>query len=581
MFQSLVANAIGEFSVVDFIFLQLRIGFIFLSAQILLFFLQGSASHRHFYTILAAFAIVLIPVLLPVGPTIYITPPTYTPQYIFNQTLLVDSKESPLFSWVAFFVAFYFLVAAGLLLSLLKDIALNFHITRRHSVPPSKQWLAMLKECQRELGIKIPVKLYFNATVRTPLMWGMLKPVVLIPRQAQHWSPDLIRHCLLHELAHVKRFDWFTQQLLRIICAIFWINPFCWVLQKQLNILAEQAADDLVIVQQKVKSSEYVESLLTVVRSTSSEISSTLSTPCSAVGMAGDNGSVLFRRLCDALYPFVNREIITKTQGLVAGAIVFLFLLPVSILQSEYRYPSVNERMPVNPPSLAYRTAFSPPSSLDKPAAIPLTPYDTKRFTLPKPYREKETPPNESDNNTITDKKSNADFSKFERLGTQSDHRVGLSQEGIEDARDSSEAISFNQSAYQKAVNPQNSASSIDFDFTKSTNTIPSNSFAALIQRMSEQKTGLSEFAYRKRILPKYPRKALRKGIEGRVVVSFSIDRSGNAYNISVRDSYPKGFFDASVIQAVGASQFDITAMNPQSFTNATAQEVFHFVIEG
>jgi len=80
----------------------------------------------------------------------------------------------------------------------------------------------------RSLDVRRPVSVRQSPAVRTPVVWGLAAPVVLLPSEATDWSRPRLRSVLLHELAHVKRGDALTHLLSRGARALFWPNPLAW-----------------------------------------------------------------------------------------------------------------------------------------------------------------------------------------------------------------------------------------------------------------------------------------------------------------------------------------------------------------
>ena len=100
----------------------------------------------------------------------------------------------------------------------------------------------------------------------SPLVWGGLRPVLLLPADALAWSPERIRAVLLHETAHIERRDWLTQTLTQTVCVLYWFNPLVWFTAFQMQAEAERACDDAVLLA-GVPPADYAQSLLAVARS--------------------------------------------------------------------------------------------------------------------------------------------------------------------------------------------------------------------------------------------------------------------------------------------------------------------------
>lgn len=99
----------------------------------------------------------------------------------------------------------------------------------------------------------------------SPMTWGLARPVVLLPAEASLCPLDCLRPVLLHELAHIKRGDWTTELLARVVCALYWPNPFVWLLVRRLQNESESACDDRVILA-GIASTDYAQQLIEVAR---------------------------------------------------------------------------------------------------------------------------------------------------------------------------------------------------------------------------------------------------------------------------------------------------------------------------
>ncbi|MCX6921723.1 MAG: M56 family metallopeptidase, partial [Verrucomicrobia bacterium] len=126
-------------------------------------------------------------------------------------------------------------------------------------------WALVLRETCETLRLRRPVRLLQSAEDPMPLTWGWWRPVVLLPADAEHWPVERRRIVLLHELAHVKRWDCLTQTVARIVCALFWINPLAWLAAHRMCVERELACDDLVL-NSGCRASDYATHLMDIAR---------------------------------------------------------------------------------------------------------------------------------------------------------------------------------------------------------------------------------------------------------------------------------------------------------------------------
>lgn len=174
----------------------------------------------------------------------------------------------------------------------------------------------------RSLGVRRVVRLVEGGANATPMTWGTLHPVVLVPGGFDRWPEEHQRDVLLHELAHVARYDCLTQNFARVVCALYWFNPLAWIAARQLRIERERSCDDHVLLA-GARASSYAEHLLTIART----LRAPGATPVAALAMA--RPSQLEGRLLALLDSTRARGVMrTRTASMMAaGAIVVAAVL--------------------------------------------------------------------------------------------------------------------------------------------------------------------------------------------------------------------------------------------------------------
>lgn len=103
---------------------------------------------------------------------------------------------------------------------------------------------AVLDEACRLAEVRAAPRLLVTDAVSAPSLFGILRPVILLPRQvAAGRDAAALKLILLHELAHLKRRDLWAQILSSCVIALHWFNPMVWIAARRLRAEAEMAAD--------------------------------------------------------------------------------------------------------------------------------------------------------------------------------------------------------------------------------------------------------------------------------------------------------------------------------------------------
>lgn len=111
-----------------------------------------------------------------------------------------------------------------------------------------------------------PVEVRISCAIETPAVTGLLVPVVLLPHDAETWTPERRRIVLAHELAHIANGDCLASVVAQLAVAIHWFDPLVWLAARRLRMERELAADERVL-DDGVPASSYAEHLLALATS--------------------------------------------------------------------------------------------------------------------------------------------------------------------------------------------------------------------------------------------------------------------------------------------------------------------------
>jgi beta-lactamase regulating signal transducer with metallopeptidase domain len=111
-----------------------------------------------------------------------------------------------------------------------------------------EDWRVFVQKLSSQLGISRPVHIFLSELVQTPLTVGFFKPVILIPLATINYlSTQQMEAVILHELAHIRRFDYLFNLILALIEACLFFNPFMQLIHQQIKKERENCCDDWVL----------------------------------------------------------------------------------------------------------------------------------------------------------------------------------------------------------------------------------------------------------------------------------------------------------------------------------------------
>jgi beta-lactamase regulating signal transducer with metallopeptidase domain len=139
----------------------------------------------------------------------------------------------------------------GLLLSLLRligNISYVHYLRSAMNFPADEHWNDILNKFATKLKLNKKIEILESALVRSPVVIGHLKPLILFPIGIiNKLDTEDVEAILSHELAHVLRNDYLINILMNIVESLYYYHPAVWWLSSQTKIERENSCDDIAI----------------------------------------------------------------------------------------------------------------------------------------------------------------------------------------------------------------------------------------------------------------------------------------------------------------------------------------------
>lgn len=121
-------------------------------------------------------------------------------------------------------------------------------IRTKQNAPVPEALLETLQALCGRLGIDRSVQLLTSALVEVPTVVGWFKPVILLPAATlAGLTPRQLEAILIHELAHVRRFDYLVNSIQCVVETLMFYHPAVWWISRSVREEREHCCDDVVV----------------------------------------------------------------------------------------------------------------------------------------------------------------------------------------------------------------------------------------------------------------------------------------------------------------------------------------------
>lgn len=134
----------------------------------------------------------------------------------------------------------------------------------KEAVPAS-----VLRDARRAaslMGLRRLPRIILDDRVRTPLVTGLLRPCIVIPRGWAQGSPRRLGVALLHEMAHLRRKDLWLRAAASLLANLYWFHPAVHLMSRRLEALSEVCCDGTVVRAVPEQADGYRQALLQAAR---------------------------------------------------------------------------------------------------------------------------------------------------------------------------------------------------------------------------------------------------------------------------------------------------------------------------
>ena len=220
------------------------------NASLLLVLLSAMATFIHYYDFTKEASAMRF---IPDGtPSVFlnetVNPTLESPTVDNSGSLSLATFKSYFNEHIPLIVMIWAMGVALFILKLLGGISYCYYLRSRLNFPADEYWIETLDALKNKVGVKQSIELVESALTRTPMVVGIMKPMILFPIGAiNRLSPTEVEAILAHEIAHVLRKDYIFNIIQSVIEALFYFHPAVWWISSIIRNERENCCDDVAI----------------------------------------------------------------------------------------------------------------------------------------------------------------------------------------------------------------------------------------------------------------------------------------------------------------------------------------------
>jgi beta-lactamase regulating signal transducer with metallopeptidase domain len=102
-----------------------------------------------------------------------------------------------------------------------------------------------------------PFTVWLAESISQPFVWGLLRGAIYLPARLQSIQTDRQKAVVMHEMAHVVRFDALVNGLQILVQGIFWFHPLVWLANRFIRAEREKCCDEAAVARLGAAPKEY------------------------------------------------------------------------------------------------------------------------------------------------------------------------------------------------------------------------------------------------------------------------------------------------------------------------------------